>query len=118
LRPHFLAITTPEQGRATVDSLKANGSDFIKAYSSLSRDTFFAIAGEASKVKIPFAGHVPFSVPALEASDGMKSTERLHGIVLSCCAREDNLRSEMLKGGANLPGDDRLRLEMHEAAAS
>jgi imidazolonepropionase-like amidohydrolase len=119
LRPSFLAITTPEQGRATVDSLKADGADFIKVYSWLSRDTFFAIAGEARKVKIPFAGHVPFSVPVLEASDaGMKSMEHLHGVVLSCSAREDELRSEMLKGGANLPGDDRLRLEMHEAAAS
>jgi imidazolonepropionase-like amidohydrolase len=119
LRPNFLAITTPEQGRATVDSLKADGADFIKVYSWLSRDTFLAIAGEANKLRIPFAGHVPFSVPALEASDtGMKSMEHLHGVVLSCSAREDELRSEMLKGGANLPGDDRLRLEMHEAAAS
>src|SRR5271157_172283 len=119
LRPNFLAITTPEQGWATVDSLKADGSDFIKVYSWLSRDTFLAIAGEANKLKIPFAGHVPFSVPVLEASDaGMKSMEHLHGIVVSCSAREDELRSEMLKGGANLPGDDRLRLEMHEAAAS
>jgi imidazolonepropionase-like amidohydrolase len=119
LRPNFLAITTPEQGRATIDSLKADGADFIKVYSWLSRDTFLAIADEANKLKIPFAGHVPFSVPALEASDaGMKSMEHLHGVVLSCSAREDELRSEMLKGGANLPGDDRLRLEMHEAAAS
>ena len=119
LRPNFLAITTPEQGRATVDSLKADGSDFIKVYSWLSRDTFLAVAGEANKLKIPFAGHVPFSVPVLEASDaGMKSMEHLHGVVLSCSAREDELRSEMLKGGPNLPGDDRLRLEMHEAAAS
>ena len=80
---------------------------------------FLGIAGEANKLKIPFAGHVPFSVPALEASDaGMKSMEHLHGVVLSCSAREDELRSEMLKGGANLPGNDRLRLEMHEAAAT
>jgi imidazolonepropionase-like amidohydrolase len=119
LRPNFLAVTTPEQGRATVDSLKGDGADFIKVYSWLSRDTFLAIAGEANKLKIPFAGHVPFSVPTLEASDaGMKSMEHLHGVVLSCSAREDELRSEMLKGGVNLPGDDRLRLEMHEAAAS
>ena len=119
LRPNFLAITTPEQGRAEVDSLKADDSDFIKVYSWLSRDTFLAIAGEANKLKIPFAGHVPFSVPVLEASDvGMKSMEHLFGVVLSCSAREDELRSEMLKGGANLPGSDRLRLELHEAAAS
>jgi imidazolonepropionase-like amidohydrolase len=118
-RPNFLAITAPEQGRATVDSLKADGSDFIKVYSWLSRDTFLAIAGEANKLKIPFAGHVPFSVPVLEASDaGMKSMEHLHGVVLGCSAREDELRSEMLKGGANLPGDARLHLEMQEAAAS
>ena len=118
-RPNFLAITAPELGRATVDSLKADGSDFIKVYSWLSRDTFLAIAGEANKLKIPFAGHVPFSVPVLEASDvGMKSMEHLHGVVLACSAREDELRSEMLKGGANLPGDARLRLEMLEAAAS
>ncbi len=118
-RPNFLAITTPEQGRATVDSLQANGADFIKVYSWLSRDTFLAIAGEANKLKIPFAGHVPFSVPVLEASDaGMKSIEHLHGVVLSCSAREDELRSKMLKGGANLPGDDRIRLETDEAAAS
>ena len=119
LRPNFLAITTPEQGQATIDSLKADGADFIKVYSWLSRDTFLAIAGEANQLNIPFAGHVPFSVPALEASDaGMKSMEHLHGVVLSCSAREDELRSEMLKGGANLPGNDRLRLEMHEAAAT
>lgn len=119
LRPNFLAITTPEQGRAEVDSLKADDSDFIKVYSWLSRDTFLAIAGEANKLKIPFAGHVPFSVPVLEASDvGMKSMEHLFGVVLSCSAREDELRSEMLKGGVNLPGSDRLRLELHEAAAS
>ena len=118
-RANFLAITTPEQGRATVDSLKADGADFIKVYSWLSRDTFFAIAGETSKVKIPFVGHVPFSVPALEASDaGMKSMEHLHGIVLACSAREDELRSEMLKAGVNLSRDARLRLELDEAAAS
>ena len=119
LRPNFLAITTPEQGRATVDSLKVDGSDFVKVYSWLSRNTFLAIADEANKLKIPFAGHVPFSVPVSEASDaGMKSMEHLFGVVLACSARENELRSDMLKGGANLPGSDRLRLELHEAAAS
>ncbi len=119
LRPNFLAITTPEQGRATVDSLKGDGADFIKVYSWLSRDTFLAIAGEANKLKIPFAGHVPFSVPALEASDaGMKSMEHLHGVVLSCSALEDELRFEMLKPGVNLSSSERIRLEMDEAAAS
>ena len=119
LRPNFLPITTPEKGRATVDSLKGDGADFIKVYSWLSRDTFLAIAGEANKLKIPFVGHVPFSVPALEASDaGMKSMEHLFGVYLSCSSREDELRAEMLKSGPNLGGWDRIRLEGHDAADS
>ena len=119
LRPNFLAITTPEAGRAEVDTLKSDGADLIKVYSWLSKDSFLAIANEAKKQKILFGGHVPFSVPVLEASDaGMKSMEHLFGVVLACSTREDELRSEMLKGGPSLPRDTRLRLELHEAAAS
>jgi imidazolonepropionase-like amidohydrolase len=119
LRPNFLAITTPEEGRETVRSLKANGSDFIKVYSQLSRDSFLAIAAEAKKQNIPFSGHVPFSVSALEASDaGQKSMEHIFGIYLACSSREEELRSEMLKGGVNLSGSERIRLELDEAAAS
>jgi imidazolonepropionase-like amidohydrolase len=119
IRPQFLAITTPEEGREAVRRLKNGGSDFIKVYSNLSRDTFLAIVDEAKKQNIPFSGHVPFSVSALEASDaGQKSMEHLWGIYLSCSSREEELRSEMLKGGVNLSGSERIRLELDEAAAS
>ncbi len=119
LRPNFLAINTPEEGRETVRRLKTGGADLIKVYSEPSRDSFLAIADEAKKQNIPFAGHVPFSVSALEASDaGQKSMEHLWGIYLSCSSREEELRSEMLKGGVNLSGSERIRLEMDEAAAS
>src|ERR1700726_4436134 len=119
LRPNFLAINTPEEGREAVRRLKTGGADLIKVYSELSRDSFLAIADEAKKQNIPFAGHVPFSVSALEASDaGQKSMEHLWGIYLSCSSREEELRSEMLKGGVNLPGSERIRLELDEAAAS
>jgi hypothetical protein len=118
-RANFLAITTPEEGRETVRRLKTGGSDFIKVYSNLSRDSFLAIVDEARKQNIPFSGHVPFSVSALEASDaGQKSMEHLWGIYLSCSSREEELRSEMLKGGVNLSGSERIRLEFDEAAAS
>jgi imidazolonepropionase-like amidohydrolase len=118
-RANFIAITTPEEGRETVRRLKSGGADFIKVYSSLSRDSFLAIVDEAHKQNIPFSGHVPFSVSALEASDaGQKSMEHLWGIYLSCSSREEELRSEMLKGGVNLSGSERIRLELDEAAAS
>ena len=40
------------------------------------------------------------------------------GYYLSCSSREEELRSETLKGGVNLPGSERIRLELDEAAAS
>jgi hypothetical protein len=119
LRPNFLAITTPEEGRDTVRRLATSGADLIKVYSWLSRDTFLAIAAEANKRNVTVSGHVPFSVSILEASDaGQKSMEHMFGVYLSCSSREDELRSEMLKGGVNLSGSDRIRLELDEAAAS
>ena len=119
LRPNFLAITTPEAGRSEVDRLKSDGADLIKVYSWLSKDTFLAIADEAKKQKILFGGHVPFSISALEASDaGMNSMEHMLGVYLSCSRREDELRAEMLKGGPNLGGWDRIRLEIFEATDS
>jgi imidazolonepropionase-like amidohydrolase len=85
----------------------------------LSKDTFLAIADEAKQQKISFAGHVPFSVSALEASDaGMNSMEHMFGVYLSCSSREDELRGEMLKRGPNLDGLDRIRLEVFAATDS
>jgi imidazolonepropionase-like amidohydrolase len=119
MRPNFLAITTPEEGRTAVRRLKDEGSDFIKVYSWLSRDSFLAIATEANNQKIPFAGHVPFSVSALEASDaGQKSMEHLYGIALACSARDEELRSELVKGGASVSFPVLDHVEIEDAYAS
>jgi imidazolonepropionase-like amidohydrolase len=72
-------IANAAQGRAEVDRLKAEGADFIKVYDGLSRESYFAIAAEANRIHIPFAGHVPPQVTIEEAIDaGQKSIE--HGI--------------------------------------
>jgi hypothetical protein len=119
LRPNFLAITTPEEGHDTVRRLKGSGSDFIKVYSWLSRDSFLAIADEANKQNIPFAGHVPFSVPVLKASDaGQKSMEHLYGIALACSAREDEIRNELVKSGTDVTFPVLDHMEIEEAGAS
>lgn len=94
------SIPAANQIEATqaVDSLKLRGSDFIKVYNLLPRDAYFAIASEARKLGIPFAGHVPYAVSAAEASDvGQKSIEHLTGIFLACATREDELRREFLE---------------------
>jgi hypothetical protein len=119
LYPISVAITSAEQGREMVRSLKTSGADFIKVYSWLSRDSFLAIAEEAKKQNIPFVGHVPCSVTALEASDaGQKSIEHLRGIALSCSAREEEIRNELLKGGTNSSSAVLDHLEIEEAGAS
>jgi imidazolonepropionase-like amidohydrolase len=95
--PSSVAIATPEDGRRAVDDLKRRGADFIKLQSLIPRDAVFAIAEEAKKLGIPFAGHVPDSVRASEASDaGQKSFEHLIGIFEGSAPPERE--TEFLKG--------------------
>jgi len=87
--PGSIAISTAEQGRQAVRDLKQKRADFIKVYSLLPREAYFAIADESKKVKLPFAGHVPDSVTPEEASDaGQASEEHLLQIVEACSDRE------------------------------
>jgi imidazolonepropionase-like amidohydrolase len=73
-----IVVADAAQGREVVDQQQQRGADFIKVYSKLSRDAYFAIADEANRRGIPFEGHVPESVTAAEASGaGQKSIEHL-----------------------------------------
>jgi imidazolonepropionase-like amidohydrolase len=115
----FIQVTGTAQGRDLVRSIKSEGFDFVKVYSGLPRDIYFAIVDEAKAQGIAFAGHVPTSVSALEASDaGQKSMEHMFGIYLACSDRESELRSELRKGGTELPAREQRRLEVDEAMAS
>ena len=90
-----IATSTPEDGRQAVQRTQQDGYDFVKVYSSLSRRVFFAIADEAKKRRIPFAGHVPDAVRVEEASDaGQKSIEHLTGLRLAVSSQETELRRE------------------------
>ena len=87
--PNSVLARTPDEGRRVVDSLRAAGADFIKVYSRLRRDVYFAIADEARKRGIPFAGHVPQRVTVAEASDaGQRTMEHLYGMGAGCSAQE------------------------------
>jgi imidazolonepropionase-like amidohydrolase len=98
--PSSLAIATPEDGRRAVRDLRARGVDFIKLQSQIPRDAVFAIAEEAKKAGIPFAGHVPDATRASEMSAaGQRSLEHLIGIFEGSSPRED----DFLKG-AKSPG--------------
>ncbi len=87
------AVLHPIEGRHKVDQLAKAGVDFIKVQDQLSREVYFAIADEAKRKKIPFVGHVPYSVTAAEASAaGQKSLEHLIGIPEGCATNERELK--------------------------
>jgi imidazolonepropionase-like amidohydrolase len=108
--PFSIAVANADEGRKAVDSQKKRGSDFIKVYSLLPREAFFAIAEEAKNQGLPFAGHVPVVVTAGEASDaGQKSIEHLTGVVLACSSKQHELHKEAIEA-LGKPGDPVNRL--------
>ncbi|MGA9770245.1 MAG: amidohydrolase family protein [Blastocatellia bacterium] len=91
-----IAISNADEGRKAVMTVKQGGSDFVKVYSLLPRDAYFAIADEAKRLDMVFAGHVPESVSAMEASDaGQKSIEHLTGVLLACSSKEEEIKKEV-----------------------
>jgi Amidohydrolase family len=95
--PTNVSVTNPTEARQAVDLCKRRGVDFIKVYSVLNRPSYFAIASEAKKDGLPYAGHVTFFVSAAEASDaGQKSIEHNNGILLACSTEEHQIRERVL----------------------
>jgi imidazolonepropionase-like amidohydrolase len=84
-------VTNAEQAREAVRDLKRRGVDFIKVHDHTPRQVYFAIADEAPKVGLPFAGHVPSAVTVEEAADsGIKSIEHLANfrVFTECSGKE------------------------------
>jgi len=98
--PLFISVNNKAEARQAVISLKGHGVNFIKVQDALPRDLYFVIAAEAKRQRIPFAGHVPPSVSAAEASlAGQRSIEhlggRFYGVLLGCSDREAELTSKV-----------------------
>ncbi len=86
--PTAIKVTSAAEARQAVDGLKAGGADFVKVYTFLSREAYFAIVDEAHRQHIPFVGHVPRSVLVSEASAaGQRSIEHLDRVLLDCSSR-------------------------------
>jgi imidazolonepropionase-like amidohydrolase len=88
--PSSVPVTTPASAIAAVDSLKAQGVDFIKVQSVISHDAYLAAAAEAHKQGLPIVGHVPDKVRIAEVvAAGQESIEHLMGIFEGCSTAED-----------------------------
>ncbi len=95
---HAIAVVTEAEGRQAVRSLKRSGADFVKVYDGLSRAAYLAVADEAKKQNMPFAGHVPIAVTSFEAADaGQRSFEHLGNILRS----SSTLEPEMIEQRVN-----------------
>jgi hypothetical protein len=93
--PQFLSVGDAVEARQVVTTFKQRGVDFIKVYSLMGRDAYFALADEAKRQRIPLVGHVPIYVRAIEASDaGQKSIEHMD-FSLAFSTRETELMQEM-----------------------
>jgi len=95
--PLRMRVTNAEEARAAVQLLKRRGVDLIKVHNFTPRDAFFAIADEAQRQNLPFAGHVPLKVTIQEAVDaGISSIEHLSedGRVWKACSGGGEYRLE------------------------
>ncbi len=80
-----LVVTTPDEAVDAVKKQIDKKVDFIKVYSSLSEECFLAIAQEARKRNITFAGHIPNRISIYKAIEaGMASSEHLYGFLNAC----------------------------------
>jgi imidazolonepropionase-like amidohydrolase len=94
-------VTTPTEAVQAVTDLRTAGVDFIKVHDHTPRDVYFAIAAEAGRQGLPFAGHVPATVTVAEAVEaGQASIEHFANFRVfqecrqtSCPALYDSLAS-------------------------
>lgn len=122
VNPQARKVKTEAEARAAVRALKAGGADFVKVYSALSRELYFAIADEARQAGIPYAGHVTPAITAAEASAaGQRTYEHLIGIEAGTSSDEAAILADQwasaLTGVFKWPDAGRIRATYDSAKA-
>lgn len=115
--PTFPEISIPlanaAQAAKMVDSLKAEGYDFIKTYKFLSPETYRALHKRGKEVGMEISGEVPVSVSLWEAADlGHRTVEHLTGVELACSSREDELRLKYRRQAREFAADKTLKTQV------
>ncbi|MEV8346008.1 amidohydrolase family protein [Streptomyces niveus] len=91
-----IEVRDAAEARRAVRRVKREGADFVKVYSRLSRETYFAIADEARRQGIPHLGHCPDTVRIGEASaTGHRTIEHLHALLLATSRHEKEIRRRL-----------------------
>ncbi|MFC6689198.1 amidohydrolase family protein [Jhaorihella thermophila] len=125
--PGMFLADTPEEARAVVDRIAAEGWAAVKSYSMLDEATYLALAEAASEAGLPLVGHIPEQIPldtAIRAGhDGMEHFGR---VTKACATREGEMvaeiRDTLMHGGdlqavmARMAGHNRIVLETWDEA--
>lgn len=91
-------ITSPEEAKKIVQEHKEAGFDLLKVYDYLMPEVYYALADEATKQGIPFAGHVPWTVSVIDASNaGQKSMEHGFGLIEAVSGMEQEFTEERIE---------------------
>lgn len=109
--PWVARAATADEARRAVDTLAARGADFIKVYSHLPRDAYFAAAERARLRGVPFAGHVPYAVSMdAAARAGQRSVEHGDDLMRACSRDDAALRAELAALSPDAPPERQLAL--------
>ncbi|CAM5635814.1 amidohydrolase [Streptomyces spiroverticillatus] len=93
-----LEVADAKSARAAVRKVKREGADFVKVYSRLSPESYYAIADESKRQHLPFAGHCPDTLPmSRAATSGQRSIEHLHAMLPATSSREREIRAALTK---------------------
>lgn len=88
-----LGAATAADARERVAFDKQRGVDFLKPYTMLPRDGYFALAAAANDTGLYLAGHLPLAVSATEAiAAGQRSIEHAFLFIWDCYPGMDALR--------------------------
>jgi imidazolonepropionase-like amidohydrolase len=83
-----IAVDTPEEAIAAVESVAAAGADFVKVYTLVPAAAFDAVLAEAGRRGLPVSGHVPYEAGPVAAAGGMRTVEHLMSEIGGYCERE------------------------------
>jgi len=110
--PAFYKARTRDEGRQLAQYFKERGFDFIKVYNDVSREGYLGLAEEARRLALPFAGHEPAALSALELSNaGQKSIEHSRIFLFNCWPGADSLQKGLLR---SVPATTRRRRMVDE----
>jgi Amidohydrolase family len=125
--PGMFLADTPEDARAVVARIAAEGWAAVKAYSMLDEPTYLALADAADEAGLPFVGHIPERVALSTAlAAGQDGIEHFGRITMACSTGEsrmlEDVRRVMAEGAdqaaifAVMAGQNRIILETWDQA--